>query len=143
MRPSTILVRRIGGALWPSDEKSTEMVRKVPLATTVPLRLLRERNHEQLALYWRVLERVVEATGRWHCADELHLALKIATGRIDEVTLIGGRRVLVPDSIAFHAMSQDEFQLYLNDAFKVLCNEVLGGITVEELLEHTDAKKAA
>jgi hypothetical protein len=144
MKASTILCRRIGGALWPDDPKSAEAIRSIPRHTSVPVRLLRERNHEQLALYWRVLERLVEATDRWRCAEELHLALKIATGRIGEVTLLTGRRVLVPESVAFDQMSQDEFTRYFDAAMRVLCEEVMGNCSIEELLDQTiDRRRAA
>lgn len=144
MKASTILCRRIGGALWPDDPKSADAIRKIPRHTMVPVRLLRERNLESLALYWRVLERVVEATGRWRSAEELHLALKIATGRIEEVKLITGRRVLVPESVAFDQMSQDEFTRYFDAAMRVLCEEVMGGCSIEELIDQSvDRRRAA
>lgn len=144
MKASTVYCRKIGGALWPEDEKSAEMIRKIPRHASVPVRLLRDRNHESLALYWRVLERVVAATGRWHCAEELHLALKIATGRISEIQLVTGRRVLVPESVAFDQMSQDEFQRYFDAAMRVICDEVMGGCSIDELIDQTtDARRAA
>ena len=144
MKPTTVLCHRIGGALWPDDERSAEAIRKIPRHKSVAVRVLRERNHESLALYWRVLERVVEATGRWRCAEELHLVLKVATGRIEDITLITGRRVLVPESIAFDQMSQDEFQRYFDQAMRVICNEVFNGISIDELLDQaTDVRRAA
>jgi len=144
LKASTIHCRRIGGALWPEDEKSAEAIRKIPRHTSVPVRLLRERNPEQLKLYWRVLDRVVEATGRWRTPEELHLALKIATGHIEEVKLVTGRRVLVPESVAFDAMSEDEFIRYFDQAMRVLCEEVMGGCSINELIDQaTDTRRAA
>jgi|SRR5215475_656161 len=144
MKASTILCRRIGGALWPENEKSAEAIRKIPRYTSVSVRILRERNHEQLALYWRVLDRVVEATGRWRCSEELHLALKIATGRISDIQLINGRKVLVPESVAFDQMNQEEFTRYFDAAMRVLCEEVMGGCSINELIDQaTDVRRAA
>ena len=144
MKASTILCRRIGGALWPENEKSAEAIRKIPRYTSVSVRILRERNHEQLALYWRVLDRVVEATGRWRCSEELHLALKIATGRISDIHLINGRKVLVPESVAFDQMNQEEFTRYFDAAMRVLCEEVMGGCSINELIDQaTDVRRAA
>jgi hypothetical protein len=124
VKPTTILLRRVGGMLHPADAHAAAALAKIPLKKTVAMRALRVRSPEQLALYWRILERVVDSTGRWRCAEELHLALKVATGRVSTVRLIDGRRVLVPDSIAFDQMSQDEFQAYLQDALRVIERDI-------------------
>ena len=144
VKASTVHCRRIGGALWPEDEKSAEMVRKVPRGTSVSVRLLRDRNPEQLKLYWQILDRVVAATGRWRTPEELHLALKIATGHLEEVKLVTGRRILVPESVAFDRMSEDEFLRYFDQAMRVVCEEVMGGCSIDELIDQaTDARRAA
>lgn len=143
MRPSTIHVRRIGGLLCPADARAAETLHKIPQRAPFSIRVQRERSHEQLALYWQCLERVVEATDRWRTAEELHMALKIATGYVEKVRLIDGRLVLVPGSIAFDAMSQDEAARYYEAALRILCEEVMGGCTVEELLQHAGVRQAA
>lgn len=84
-------------------------------------------------MYWRVLERAVEATGRWHTADELHLALKVATGYVDKVRLLDGRLVLCPGSIAFDRMNQEEAQRYYDAALKIVADEIMG-CGIEDLL---------
>lgn len=119
--------------LSPADRHAAEELRKIPHRHTVAMRVLRPRSHEQLALYWRCLERVVEATGKFRSPQELHLALKIACGRVETVRLVDGRHVLVPDSVAFDQMSQDDFQAYFNDAMRIVESELIGG-EVEELL---------
>jgi len=143
MRPSIILCRRIGGALWPADGRAGEMLSRIPQRSAVAVRLMRSRSHAQLAMYWSVLEKVVEATGRWRTAEELHLALKVATGHVDIVRLIDGRRVLVPESTAFDAMTQDEAQAFYDAAFRVICDEVMGGCSIDELLDQTAGVKRA
>ena len=143
MKSSTILMRRLGGFLYPAEDKAVEMLQRIPPRVPIAVRVLRHRSPEQTALYWRCLERVVEATGRWHTPEELHLALKVATGRVDIVQLLDGRRVLVPESIAFDAMTQDEASAYFDAALKIVCDEIMGGITVEELLDHAGARVAA
>lgn len=134
MRSSTALLRRVGGMFHPADSHAAEILRKIPQRGTVAVRVLRKRNPEQLALYWRVLDKVVESTGKWRTPEELHLALKVATGRVDIVRLLDGRLIKVPDSVAFDQMSQDEFQAYMDAATRILCDEVLGGLELEELL---------
>lgn len=143
MKPSTIHVRRIGGLLCPADARAAETLHRIPQRAPFSIRVQRERSHEMNALYWQCLERVVEATDRWRTAEELHLALKIASGYVEKVRLIDGRLVLVPGSIAFDKMSQDEAARYYEAALTVLCTEVMGGCTVEELLQHAGVKRAA
>lgn len=143
MKPSTILMRRVGGMLHPADEKAAKLLRRIPPRTPIAVRILRHRNPAQTAMYWSVLQRVVEATGRWRTPEELHLALKVATGMVREVQLVSGRRILVPESTAYDQMTADDFQHYMDAALCIICEEIMGGISVEELLGHTDPRKAA
>ena len=144
MKPVTILCRRIGGALWPADGRAADTLSRIPQRSAVAVRVMRGRSHAQLAMYWSVLEKVVEATGRWRTPEELHLALKVATGHVDIVRLIDGRRVLVPESTAFDAMTQDEAQAFYDAAFRIVADEVMGGMGIDELLDQTaDARRAA
>jgi hypothetical protein len=84
------------------------------------------RSISQNALYWRTLERVLEAyPGRWGTPQELHAALKIAAGYHEPVTLLTGRRVIVPRSIAFEAMTQPEAQQFYDAAFQILADHGL------------------
>lgn len=143
MKPSTILMRRVGGMLHPADEKAAKLLRKIPPKVPIAVRILRHRNPAQNAMYWAVLERVVESTGRWRTPEELHLALKIATGMVTSMVLLDGRKILVPDSTAYDQMSEDDFSAYMDAALKIICNEVMGGISVDELLDHAGVRRAA
>lgn len=133
-RPQTFHVKRIGACLYPADAEAAARIRKIPVKTATTIRISRERSHEQNSMYWRVLERTVEATGRWRTAEELHLALKVATGFVDQVRLLDGRLVLVPGSIAFDAMGQEDAQRFYDAALKIVSEELMGGMPVEELL---------
>jgi len=139
----SLVMKRLGGGLFPADARAKDALSRIPERTTVAVKIDRRRSAAQNAMYWSVLEQVVAATGRWRTAEELHLALKVACGRVDIVQLIDGRRVLVPESTAFDAMSQDEAQAYYDAAFKVICDELMGGMPVEELLAHTTGQLAA
>lgn len=141
---TSVLMRRVGGPwLAPAEPKAAELLRRMPIGEDVVCRVLRGRSALQNRLYWQVLERVVEATGKWRTADELHAALKVAIGHVETVQLFDGRKVLVPDSIRFEHMSQDEAQVFYDAAFHVICDEVMGGISVEDLLDQFGLKEAA
>lgn len=136
---TTVLMQRRVGTLIPAEPKANKLLDRIPAGERIAVRILRGRSALQNRMYWQVLERVVEATGRWRTADELHAALKVATGHIETIELINGRRVLVPDSIRFEHMSQDEAQVYYDAAYRILCDEIFNGITVEELLNPPEA----
>ena len=133
MKAQTFQVVRIGDRLWPADAAAMTAVHRLPFDKKIQIRLQSDRSHEQLALYWRVLERVVEATGRWHTPEELHLALKVATGYVDKVRLLNGRLVLCPGSIAFDKMGQEEAQRYYDAALRIVAEEIMD-CSVEDLL---------
>lgn len=143
MRPATILVRRAGHGLLPADAQAEAALQRLPRRKPFTIRPWRERSHAENALYWRTLECVVEATGRWRTADELHAALKVACGLVDVVQLVDGRRILAPGSIAFDRMSQDEAGRYYEAAFRVICDEIMGGMSVEELLANAAPRREA
>lgn len=128
MSADTVMLRQVGGVLLPADQHALEVVRKLEPHRVFPARLLRGRSHRQNALYWRVLERVVDATGRWRTPQELHAALRIALGHVDEVVTFAGRRVLVPSSTAFDAMPHDEAQAYYDAAFRLLAETLDCGV---------------
>lgn len=141
---TSVKMRRVGGPwLAPAEPKAAELLRQMPIGEDVVCRVLRGRSALQNRLYWQVLERVVATTGKWRDADELHAALKIATGHVETVRLFDGCRVLVPDSIRFEHMSQDEASGYYEAAYGVICDEVMGGISVDDLLDQFGLKEAA
>ena len=135
MHSDAVTVRRNGTALVPADENAAKIIARMKDGQLAAMRLIRGRSAAQNRMYWSVLKCVVEATGRWHTPDELHEALKIATGHCSTVRLVNGRMIKVPGSTSFDEMSQDAFQTYMDAAFRILCDEVLGGMSIEELLE--------
>lgn len=126
-------MRPFDGALRPANAKAEEFVRSLDGGENVMVRVLRGRSTRQNAYYWAALERAVDATGRWRTPQELHAALRIALGYVDEVKTLAGRRVLVPRSTGFDNMSHDEAQAYYDAAFKLLAETV--GIGIGELID--------
>lgn len=125
MKAQILHVKRDGNGLLPADEEAVAIIRRLPLNKRIDIRVWKERSAEQNALYWRILERAVEATGKWHTSEELHLALKVACGHVDKVMLLDGRLVLVPGSIAFDRMNQAEAQRYYDAALRIVAEEIM------------------
>lgn len=124
----------------PSTKEGREQHEKFKVGSTVGGEIARSRSVVQNARYWAILTRVVEHfPGRWRTPEALHEVLKCATGRLEIVQLVDGRLVKIPDSTAFSRMSQDQFNDYSEQAFRVIEEEILGHeMTVDELLVNTD-----
>lgn len=124
----------------PVDEAGRKQHAKLKPGTIVGGEIARSRSVVQNSLYWTVLTAVVNhAPGQWRTPEALHEALKVATGHIQTVRLINGRLVLLPESTAFDAMTQDQFNAYTTAAFRLIEDEILGGeMSIDEMLANVD-----
>lgn len=134
-RRHLILLRVTDTGYIPVDETGQKQHAKLKLGQTVSADIARGRSVVQNSLYWSVLTKVVAtAPGAWRTAEALHEVLKVATGHIEIVKLIDGRLIKIPESTAFNAMTQDAFQTYLDAAFRIIQDEILGGMSIDELM---------
>jgi len=141
MHHDPLIMEKRGNALRAVSREAADALAKIEDGQRIAIKLLRKRSIAQNSLYWTILNRVVEATGKWNTAEQLHTALKVATGHVDVVRLIDGRRVLVPESTAFDSMSQDEAQAFYDAAFRVIADDL--GIALDDLLAHTGGEAIA
>lgn len=118
----------------PADEEARAQHAKQAAGDHVMARIDRPRSLPQMRLYWSVLHHVAEST-HWENAERLHVALKVRLGLYDLCKLPNGKTVPVVSSASFDAMNQDEFQKYMDGALKVLCEESLGGMVVDDLID--------
>jgi hypothetical protein len=147
LKADTIIMRRapildIGArspfALVPQDQTGTELLAKIPLGEDVAVKLMRDRSLPQHRLFFAVLRYVAERS-EWETAERLLVALKLRLGRYDLMKLPSGKVVPVPDSIAFSAMPQDDFQSFMDQAMGLLCTEVLPGMDMDRLISEAQA----
>lgn len=123
----------------PTDPAGQEQHAKFKPGTIVGGEIARSRSVLQHRRYWLVLTAVVDyCPGRWRTPEELHQALKVATGHIEIVQLVDGKMVKIPSSTAFDNMSQTQFQAYHDAAMHVIEDEILGGMSTDELLAHAE-----
>lgn len=109
---------------------------RVKVGEAVMVNVRRSRSGQQHRLFWAMLTRVAEAT-HFETPERLLAALKLALSRYDLMKMPNGRVVPVLHSISFDAMSQDEFQRFMDDAVNIICRDVLPGTSAEELLEES------
>lgn len=120
------IVRRTARGLSPVTAHDAEAIMSDALGAEYDLVKRSRRSSPQLRLYWVMLGRVVRATGKWPTAEHLHDDLKLACGyRKQIVDWETGEIAVATDSVAFNAMSPDEFRTYF-DLAMIKLSEHLG-----------------
>lgn len=115
-----ILLQRKGGVLAPYDAYAAEQVEGLTSAP-VMAKVSVPRSISQHRWFWAELGTIVKATECAPSSRHLNQALKIALGYTMPVFDAKGEIVsLIPDSIAFDAMPQHEFNTYTNAVQKLV-----------------------
>lgn len=126
--PPIYVIRR-GDTLQPEMQADAEMIRKMKSGERIRVDLRTGRSPAKLRLYWSFLAKVIEATGAAPSAEALHELVKLETGFTTPIK-VKGYTVLVPRSIAFGAMSEQEFDLFLTNSFAFIAETF--GVTPEQ-----------
>ena len=115
-----VYFRRVGWALVPELQIDVEALAKIPVNARVRVEISEPRSVNRLRLYWRMLAYVRDATDCAPTSEHLHSAIKLELGYGIPVRLSSGVKVLVPGSIAFDKMSEDEFRGFFDRAVAFL-----------------------
>lgn len=119
-RPS-IMLRKDGARLAPMSQIDAELLDGFANGDMFRADYASRRSNPQNALYWVMLGRVCEATGRWPSAEKLHRTLLIEAGFFTPVISLDGKSArLEADSTAFAAMRPDAFRAYFDRAVALL-----------------------
>lgn len=101
----------------PKSQAAREFHAKTKLGQVVELRSRRPRNPAHHRKLFALLGLVVDNTELFANVDDALIALKAALGRGRWQHIEGtSREIFYPDSIAFDAMSQDEFEPFYDAA---------------------------
>lgn len=101
----------------PKSQAARDFHAKTRLGQTIELRGRRPRNPAHHRKLFALLGLIVDNTDYFANTDDALIALKAAIGRGRWVKLAGAtREIFYPDSIAFDAMSQDEFEPFYETA---------------------------
>lgn len=131
--PQIMMVKHLGG-LRPVDDLGQQYLSKIKHGETFLVEIKRARNPKQHRLYWSLCNIVADNSRYYQNAEQVSLALKVATGHV--VPMINpsdGKTYLVPKSIAFHAMAQDEFNQFFERCIQLVVERFLPGVTDKEL----------
>lgn len=129
-----LLVRR-GSFLVAKDAVTEAFLERLPQGKTLRARdITQPRSRARNRLYWALLGLTAD-----NLTDvpvgALHEWMKMQLGVTVAIPLKNGRTELVPGSIAFDAMSEEDFAPYLDRTVSILCDEILPGMGREDVLE--------
>ncbi len=122
-KPS-IIVRKTPRGLQPVSGFDAEMLLAAPVGTEFNLASLTKRSHPQHRTYWKALNGVVKATGKWPNSEKLHDALKRVCGYVEIRYNLDGSSYIATDSTSFDAMNHDEFCVYMKLAMEKLADAI-------------------
>lgn len=94
------------------------------------------RNPEFSAMAHVVFSKLAEGLGT--NIDVIKAYLKDATGRYDVIQLRNGSTVKLRKSVAFSAMTQEQFSAFWNDCLPIIYERLLGGVPSQEYREICD-----
>jgi hypothetical protein len=118
---ATIMAKWDGRFLQPLQPVDAEILSHQQPGAIFRLSHAARRSNPQNRLYWAILGRAVEATGRWPNAEVLHRVMLIELGYCTTARSVDGKSwVLQPDSTAFAAMRGDTFKGYFDRAIELL-----------------------
>lgn len=144
------LMQRWGDSLRPLSKAAKEAFAKIPEREVVSVEVQSRRSMAQSDLYWSILTKAASSMNaanfkgeHWN-KDKLHLALKLALGKYDLMSL-NGKAVPIPQSMA--DWSQKVQGAYFDEAMDLLCANLLPSIgddeATREIVEILSQREAA
>lgn len=131
---------RRGNCLVPADFAAEDWLQAVPQGKEVLIDWRKPRHPENHRHFFAILKVAVEALDQYDDVESLLDALKIACRHVRPVVTADGEVVLIPKSINFAAMGEEEFKRFKNRALYYLSGIL--GYDATTLLPEIDARNA-
>lgn len=129
-----IFLKRTLSGFEAADDAAKEAMRKWAPGTQVKANCRVPRALRSLRRYWALVGMVQENTDMFPSRDALHAFLKIRAGHCTPIVIkASGEIVLVPNSIDFDTLGEDEFMDVWRRVCDVVVSEILPGITQADL----------
>lgn len=127
-----IIMRRIGGLLKPVSPAEDDALCEYPEDKDLWVTIRRKRSVIHNAKYWAMLTKVIASGAtRYHSVTSLHKAIKFELGYVKALTRLTGETIYETDSTAFDRMDQTEFNLFFENAMRLIAENY--AINPEEL----------
>ncbi len=98
--------------------------------TGVTVEVKRARNINHHRLYWALVGKVHENLdhNRYPSTDFLSDAIKVSVGHCTPFEMADGSIALIPKSISFAEMDQDQFAKFFDSVCRVVCERIIPGM---------------
>jgi len=118
-KPPTPMVRWAGGKLSPVTAFDAQELDTFPQGMMFDMTPRTKRSAPHNGKYWAILTRICEATDHWPTRIHLHKAIKYDLGYTEVIYGPSGKPLCVmPDSTAFDAMTQADYNVYFEKAME-------------------------
>jgi hypothetical protein len=130
---SDIFLRRTLSGFEANDDAAKERMRRWPPGTVVKADVRVPRDNRSLRRYWALVGMVFDNSTRFPSREALHLYLKIRAGHATPIVVEStGEVLLLPDSIDYDTLDEDQFRDVWQRVCDVVAEDILPGITSEE-----------
>ena len=121
--------------LIPADKRTEDLLKGI-VGDEVVLTYVKERNLKFHRKLFAILKAFIDnLNGNDLTIEELLTYLKLKVGYYKKIKF-KGQDVIIPDSISFAEMTQDEFEKFYKQAVKILADVL--NVTVEDLENNAD-----
>jgi hypothetical protein len=127
-----IAIKKLGN-LRPVDQDGIDAISKLKEGEQVKVDVKRARNGKQHRLYFALINLIYGQQTRYATTEQLSNAIKCAVGYCDEIETKGGKVLVIPKSIAFHAMPQDQFTEFFDKVIALVIEKILPGVSDADL----------
>ena len=124
-----ILMQRRGAFLVPQAPIDGEMLEAFPAGKPLKVVVTQPRNIKPHRLYFAMLKLVADNMQGPATKEALHEWIKLKTGVSVAIPLRSGKVDLVPGSIAFDKMNDDEFRVFLEAAKTLIVEHLIPGLS--------------
>lgn len=130
-----IIMQRRGAFLVPQAPIDGEMLEAFPAGKPLKVAVTQPRSIKAHRLYFAMLKLVADNLDGPATKEALHEWVKLRTGVSVAIPLKSGKVDIVPGSIAFDKMSEDEFRVFLEAAKTLIVEHLIPGMS-KPALEH-------
>lgn len=140
---SFMMLRRVPAGFAPLAACDAEQMEHIPIFADVRANLTMPRSMPRHRFYWVVLGIVADNQERFRTAEDLHTAIKVKLGYVEDFVLIDGSLLIRPRSTDFESMDELEFRQYMEAAFQIIVTDIIPGLDLEALKEEGRRKVGA
>lgn len=136
-----VYLKRTLAGFAPADEASTDALRRIKQGATVVAEIRQPRNVQFHRMFFGLLNVTWQACGDWQSVEELLRELKFRVGHVDRQRVVDRRsgevlaEIVTPRSISFAAMSEPEFREFYDRCVRVICEDMVPGLSDSVLRE--------